>query len=42
MSEILLVSIVTLSLARFLPYLLMYKYHVLTMEYFVNVTLFIP
>ena len=31
-----------LSLLRFLPHLLMDKYHVLSMKYFVAVTLFVP
>ena len=30
------------SFVRFLPHLLMVKYHVLSMKYFVDVTLFIP
>ena len=30
------------SLVRFLPQLLIHKYHVLSMKYFVDVTLFIP
>ena len=30
------------SLVRFLPHLIMDKYHVLSMKYFVDVTLFVP
>ena len=30
------------TLVRFLPHLLMHKYHVLSMKYFVDVTLLIP
>ena len=40
LSEILLV--LRHPLVRFWPHLLMHKYHVLSMEYFLDVTLFIP
>ena len=40
LSEILLV--LRHPLVRFRPHLLMHKYHVLSMEYFLDVTLFIP
>ena len=39
-SEILLV--LRHSLVQFLPHLLLHKYHVISMKYFVDVTLFIP